>query len=134
VDGDAASLALPEARFSDCGRCYMLMPLLQITSADFVTVVLGQNIRFHLPSNFESSEVVLVDSKDKSTIRRKWRVPSKMEPVGVSYDENVLYLAFNEPELSDLSLQIFGEGTFQIGTRAEADEGGKGVRQPRTAD
>lgn len=128
VDGEAASLALPEARFTDCGGCYMLMPLLQITTSDFVTVIRGQNIRFHLPSNFASNEIVLVDPKDKTAVRRKWRVPAKMEPIGVSYDENVLYLAFNEPELTDLSLEVFGEGTFAIGTRAEAEEGGKGVR------
>lgn len=127
VDGDAAALALPDARFApgNCG-CYMLIPLLQITTTDFVTLIAGRNIRFALPSNFKPNEAVLIDEKDRSIVKRRWRIPERLEPIGVSHDENVLYLAFNEPELKDLSLAVFGEGVFQIATRVEAEEGGKG--------
>lgn len=127
VDADGASLTLPEPKFpsGDCG-CYIELPLLQITDKDFITVIRGRNIRFHLPTNFSSTAAELIDAKDKTTVRRKWRIPFSSVPIGVSHDGNVLYLAFDEPELIDLSLLVFGEGVFEIGTRAEAEDGGKG--------
>ena len=126
VDAEGATLTLPEPKFpsGDCG-CYIELPLLQITDKDFITVIRGRNIGFHLPTNFSSAQAELIDAKD-NTVRRKWRIPFRSVPIGVSHDGNVLYLAFDEPELSDLSLLVFGEGVFQIGTRAEAEEGGKG--------
>ena len=127
VDADGASLTLPAPTFpsGDCG-CYIELPMLQITENDFITVIAGRNIRFHRPAAFSSAEAVLLDAKDKTTIRRKWRVPFGSTPIGVSHDGNVLYLSFADPELIDLSLLVFGEGVFQIGTRAEAEDGGKG--------
>ena len=127
VDAEGASLILPEPIFSagDCG-CFIELPLLQLTDRDFIAVVSGQNIKFHLPSNFFTEVAVLVDAKEPLTVKRRWRIPFRSSPIGVSHDENVLYLAFHEPELADLSLIVFGEGVFQIGTRSEAEEGGKG--------
>lgn len=127
VDAEGASLALPEPQFAstECGDCFVELPLLQVTDKDFITKLMGANIRFQLPSNFYTNEAVLFDT-DQVTVKRKWRIPFRSVPIGVSHDENVLYLGFNEPELADLSLLIFGEGVFQIGTRVEAEEGGKG--------
>jgi hypothetical protein len=136
VDADGASLAFPEPHFSaiGCGDCFVELPLLEITDKTFVTIIKGRNIKFHLPSNFLVNEVRLMDQKDPSLIKTKWRTPFRSTPIGVSYDENVLYLAFVEPELNDLSLMIFGEGVFQIGTRAEAENGGKGKLEPTPVD
>lgn len=127
VDADGASLALPEPIFAPgtCG-CFIELPLLQITDRDFITILSGRNIRFHMPSNFSTSEVKLIEANDQAKVKRKWQIPFRGQPIGVSHDENVLYLAFSEPELSDLSLAVFGEGVFQIATRTEAEEGGKG--------
>ncbi len=135
VDADTASLSLPEISFAakDCGGCFVELPLLEITDKTLVTIISGRNIKFHLPSNFFVNEVRLVDTSDPNLTKRKWRVPSRLSPIGVSYDENVLYLAFDEPELAELSLVVFGEGTFQIGTRPEAEEGGKGKPQGAAA-
>ena len=128
IDAEGASLSLPEPRFPSSGdcNCYVELPLLQMTDADFITIISGRNIRFHMPANFSTFEALLLDSKDGKTIKRRWRIPFRGSPVGVSYDENVLYLAFPEPELNDLSFLVFGEGVFQIATRAEAEDGGKG--------
>src|SRR5688572_26533361 len=108
VDADGASLTLPAPTFpsGDCG-CHIELPMLQITEKDFITVIAGRNIRFHRPAAFSSAEAVLLDAKDKTTIRRKWRVPFRSTPIGVSHDGNVLYLAFADPELIDLSLLVF---------------------------
>ena len=65
-------------------------------------------------------------------IKRKWRLPFRTIPVGVSSDENVLYLGFDEPELAGLSLMIYSEGVFQFATRAEAELGGKGTPESPT--
>ncbi len=128
VDAEGASLALPEPMFAsaECGGCYIELPTLQVTAKDFITVLAGRNIRFVLPSNFSVNEVVLLDAKNEAMIKRKWSIPFRSTPIGVSHDENVLYLGFDEQELSDLSLLVFGEGVFQIGTRADAENGGKG--------
>lgn len=128
VETEGASLALPEPLFAspECGGCYIELPALQVTENDFITVIAERNIRFVKPSNFAVNEAVLLDAKDRSIIKRKWRIPFRSTPIGVSYDENVLYLAFEEPELSELSLLVFSEGVFQIGTRADAENGGKG--------
>lgn len=128
VDAEGAALALPEPVFAsaECGGCYIELPTLQVTAKDFITVIGGRNIRFVLPANFSVNEAVLLDAKNEVLIKRKWRIPFRSTPIGVSHDENVLYFGFDEPELSDLSLMIFGEGVLQIGTRADAENGGKG--------
>lgn len=127
VDAEGASLSLPEPVFApgDCG-CYVELPLLQVTDKDFIAIVSGRNIKFHLPSNLNTYEAVLLDGKDRMTVKRRWRIPFRGLPIGVSHDENVLYLGFEDPALGDLSLAVFVEGVFQVATRAEAEEGGKG--------
>ena len=76
--------------------------MLQMADTDFITVIAGRNIRFHLPSNFYTSEARLVEPNEHSKMKRKWRIPFRGTPIGVSHDENVIYLAFFEPELADL--------------------------------
>ena len=127
VEADLAALALPEPLFAspECGGCYIELPILQVTDKDFITVIDGKNIRFHRPANFITNKAVLLDSMDQSTVKRTWHLPFRASPIGVSYDENVVYLGFEEAELADLSLMVFGEGLFQIGTRADAQNGGK---------
>lgn len=128
VDAEGASLVLPEPQypFSNSCNCHVELPVLQMTDSDFITIIRGRNIRFHLPKTFSSSEALLLDSKNETTVKRKWRIPFRGSPIGVSHDENVLYLAFREVELADIALAVFGEGVFQITTRAEAEDGGKG--------
>lgn len=127
VNGDRTRLALPPAQITtdECGGCYLEIPLLQITQTNFITVLLGQNIGFELPGNVAAGRVGLVDDKG-TTVKKMWLIPRRMRPIGVTHDENVVYLAFPEKELQDISLAVFGEGTFQIATRTEAEEGGKG--------
>jgi len=128
VDADGASLSLPEPRFpssADC-NCFIELPLLQMTNVDFITILYGRNIKFQMPANFSTFEAFLLDAKDGKTIKRKWRIPFRGIPIGISFDENVLYLGFPDPELDDLSFAVFGEGVFQIATRSEAEDGGKG--------
>lgn len=128
IDADRAGLILPFPKFmnQDCGSCGISLPILQITNTDFITLVQGRNIKFGLPSNFITDEIALVDSKDPTVVKRKWRIPFRAVPIGISYDETVLYLDFSQPELKDLSLFAFSEGVFQIGTRFEAENGGLG--------
>ena len=127
VDAEGASLTLPAPTVpsGDCG-CYIELPILQMTEKDFITVISGRNIRFHKPSFFSAHEALLIEPADHNKVKLRWLIPFRGVPIGVSHDENVLYLAFPGPELADLSFLVFGEGVFQIGTRAEADEGGKG--------
>jgi hypothetical protein len=127
VDAEGASLTLPSPTFpSGACNCYIELPLLQITEKDFITIISGRNIRFHMPANFSTHEALLIEPADNTKVKRRWRIPFRGVPIGVSHDGNVLYLAFAEPELADLSFLVFGEGVFQIGTRAEAEDGGKG--------
>lgn len=135
VEAEGASLALPEPEltsFYNC-NCFIELPLLQMTDVDFISVILGRNIKFHMPANFSTFEAKLLDAKNEEMVKRTWRIPFRGSPIGVSNDENVLYLAFPDPELGDLSFVVFGEGVFQIATRAEAEDGGKGkLARPST--
>ncbi len=129
VGAEPATLTLPPADFAnnECSKCSVTLPVLELTDKEFVALMLGHNIKFHLPVNFIVSEVVLVDEMDLVTIKKKWRIPFRSAPLGVSYDENVLYLGVFEPELKDISLAVFGEGVFQFATREEAESNGKGT-------
>jgi hypothetical protein len=87
--------------------------------------MLGTNIKFHKPTNFVASEAYLVNEKDLSLIKTKWRIPYRADPIGISYDGNVLYLPLLDPELKEISLAVFSEGVFQFATRSEAEASGK---------
>lgn len=129
VDGDAATLSFPEPEFdvSECGRCQLSFSTLEITANDFISVVEGRNVKFYLPPNLVPSTASLVDAKDPNIIKQTFRIPFRSEPIGISHDETVLYLEFPHPELKELSLLVYSEGGFRIGTRADAEEGGKGI-------
>jgi hypothetical protein len=130
IDAEQVSLSLPSPNVAapECGGCFVELPLLEITDRTFVTVLRGRNIKFGLPNGVQTNEAVLLDAKDPTKVKRTWKIPFRAVPIGISYDENVLYLGFDEPELSQLSLLVFGQGVFQIGTREEAEDGGAGKR------
>ena len=127
VGAEPAALTLPPADFTnnECSKCSVTLPVLELSDKEFVALMLGHNIKFHLPVNFIVAEAFLVDDKDLTTVKKKWRIPYRGIPIGVSYDENVLYLALREPELQELSLAVFGEGVYQFATREEAESNGK---------
>lgn len=128
VDGEAAALQLPEASFArtECGSCFISLPLLEVTPKDFVVKMLGRNIKFHLPGNFIVNEAILVTDDGLATVNTKWKIPFRTTPLTVSENGNVLYLGFDEPELKDLALIVFGEGTFQFTERKEVELERKG--------
>ncbi len=127
--GEAASLALPEAKFekTECFSCFVNLPFVEITQSEFVTIVQEINLKFYLPSNFLINEVTLVDQKDFSFVKQKWKVPFKTKPLSISDDGNILYFGFEEPELNDLVLLAFGEGSFQIYAKKDIDDTKKGT-------
>ncbi len=128
VGADKAALSLPAPHLvsAECGGCYVELPLVQITEVDIVTVLMGQNIKFMLPDGIQTNEVALFDPKDQAKVKTRWKIPFRATPIGITYDGNVVYLGFEEPELSELALAAFSEGVFQITTRVEAEDGGKG--------
>ena len=128
--GENASLLLPEINFSkaECVPCFVHLPILETTGKEFVTIVNGQNIKFFLPSNFILNEAVLVDEKDLSTVKTRWKIPFRTTPLSVSDDGNILYLGFSEPELKDLVLMIYAaEGVYQFAAQSELDAAKKGT-------
>ena len=116
VEGDRTPLILPDAKFEkrECLPCYMELPVFEMTEKDFVTSLLGRNIKFFMPTNFVVQEMQLVEVKDLTTVKKRWKIPFRTTPLSISFDGNVVYLAFNEPELNDLALMIFSEGVTQI--------------------
>jgi hypothetical protein len=134
VGAEKASLALPQPILTtpECGDCYVEMPILEMTDTDFVTLIQGHNIKFNLPQNFSVNKIYLLDNNDASKKIRTWRVPYRTVPIGVTYDQSVIYLGFENPDLSVLSLAVFESGVFEITTRAEAEEGGGGKSDKTT--
>jgi len=127
--GENANLLLPEVNFSknECVPCFVRLPILEVTAQDFVTLVEGKNIKFFLPSNFILNEAFLVDEKDLTTVKARWKIPFRTAPLSVSGNGNILYLGFPEPELSDLALMAYSEGVFQFCAKSEIDVEKKGV-------
>lgn len=128
VGAEKTSLTLPQPVLTtmDCGDCYIELAILEITDSDFVTLIQGHNIKFQLPHNFTVNKTYLLDNKDSSKVIQTWRIPYRTVPIGVSYDQSVLYLGFENPELKALSIAIYDNGGFEITTRAEAENGGFG--------
>lgn len=125
---EKAALALPQPILTtpECGDCYVELPVLEMTASDFVTLIQGHNIKFAIPQNFEVNKIYLLDNNDPKKTIRTWRVPFRALPIGVTEDQNVIYLGFEHPELAALSLAVFESGVFEITTRTEAEEGGAG--------
>lgn len=121
--GESATLSLPEAKFSksECFSCFINLAFLEITDKDFVTMVEGSSLKFFLPANFLVNQATLVDEKDFTTVRKKWRIPAGATAISVSDDGNILYLGFEEPELKDLTLAAFGEGVYQFFDKKDLD-------------
>lgn len=127
--GEPASLLLPEPGFdrSECASCYVSMPVLELTDKDFITIVEGSNIKFNLPQNFIASEADLVDGKDLTTVKTRWKLPFRATPLSVSDEGDILYVGFAESELSDLILMIYNDGAFQFAAKTYVDVGKKGI-------
>lgn len=127
--GEPAALLLPEAIFTknECFACFITLPFLEITDKDFVTIVQDTNLKFYLPTNFLINQAFLVDEKDFTTVKRKWKIPFRTVPLSVSDDGNILFVGFDEPELADLALAIFSEGAYQFYPKKDIDKAKKGV-------
>lgn len=121
--GESANLILPEVSFSkaECVPCFVELPIFEATAKEFVTLVEGRNIKFYLPSNFILNEAALVDAKDLTIVKRRWKIPFRATPLAVSDDGGILYLGFPEPELSELALMAFSEGVYQFCAKSELD-------------
>lgn len=118
---DKAKISLPDTIFDlgGCSGCFVKFAALEITDAHFVTKVQGANVKFDMPGGIFATETWLLDSNDTSKTLKKWKIPSRLTPVGISYDGNVVYLDLNIPELKDITLAVFGEGVFQFAPRTD---------------
>jgi len=132
VGGEKVRLNLPPVAFGSeaCGGCSVQFPVFEITQSYFVTKVNGINVKVVFPSNF-STNLIGLASDDGTKINKLWRVPFRSTPIGISYDQTVVYLGFDDPELSALSIAVFDSGGFEISTRKEAEDGGAGKLEPR---
>lgn len=114
----------------------MQLPVFEMTANSFITQLKGIKVQIVFPANFSTNMVGLV-SKDGTKSDRIWRVPFRSVPLGISFDQTVIYLGFSDPELSDLSIAVFDTGAFEICTRKEAEDGGPGkleTLKPITAE
>lgn len=129
VDGEIASVTLPEVMFDnrECGKCYVLLPILQFTSKEFVTIIQDRNIRFYTPSNLIYNEVSLMDGKNFSSKIRSWKIPFRGVPLSISEDDKMIVLDLNNKEFSDIVLTIYEEGVFQFFPKKDLDLSIKGT-------
>ncbi len=123
VDGEGTKIILPEISFdkSECGRCFVQMPLFEFSGKEFVTSIQSSNIKFYTPADYLFNEVILVDAKNFSSIIHKWQVPFRSNPIGISDDGKLLYLELPDKELNNLCLIIDEEGGFQFYAKSELD-------------
>lgn len=129
ITGEKASLVLPDEHYdkSECGRCFVLLPVWEATEKDFVTFVQNVNVKFFLPANFQINEIDLVDNQNLNTILKRWKIPFRAQPFSISDDAKILYLSLPDKELSDLTLAIYDEGMIQFDSKAESNPEKKGT-------
>lgn len=128
--GENANLLLPEVSFDkqECVPCFVKLPIAEVNQKEFVTIVEGKNIKFFLPSNFILNEAFLVDEKNLTTIKSRWKIPFRTTPLSVSDSGNILYLGFAEPELNDLVLMAYAnEGVYRFTAKSDIDADKKAV-------
>ena len=128
VGGDKTSILLPEEKYdkSECGRCFVYLPVWEATDKDFVTFIHGINVKFYLPADFQLNEVALVDNRDLTRVIRRWKLPFRAQPLSISDDGKILYLALPENQLNELALMIFDEGVVQFYARKAVEPNKKG--------
>jgi hypothetical protein len=127
VGGEKAGLLFPPPDSSSCMPCSVNLPALQVTPQDFITIISGRNIKFSFPPDLYSDEIELLDPSDTAKVKKTFKIPFRSQVLGVLYDENGLYISLPEPDLSDLALLVFDEGTLQFATKTEAESNGKAV-------
>ena len=129
VEAETAKIILPDVSFdkSECGKCFIQMPLFEFSGKDFITSVEGRNIKFFTPPNFLFNDAFLVNEQNPSTVVRQWKVPFRTVPLGVSDDGKLLYLELPFKELNELTLIIYDEGGFQFYAKSELDLSAKSV-------
>ena len=102
-----------------CGACALEVPLVAITDKDFVTIVLGRNIKFQLPPDIVLEKVDMVDNENLKAVVRSWQIPFQTTPIGVSKDGTVLIVDLPIKELTELALQIFDNGVIQLAAKKD---------------
>lgn len=129
VGGETTAVTLPEVRFEKdgCGRCFVEMPVLEMTANEFVTIIQNSNIKFRLPRDFILNETVLVDSQTLKTNVRAWKTPFRAIPLSVTGDGKMLILDLPVKELADLALIFDADGAFQFYAKKDLNLTEKGV-------
>jgi hypothetical protein len=127
-EGDTTNITLPPVRFGkDAGKCFSLLPLLEVTQNDFVTIIEDRTVKFYKPEIFNFNEVTLVDNKTYKTNVRNWKVPFCTTPLSVSEDGKMLFLNLPADELGEIVLIAYDEGTFQFYPKKDIDLSEKGI-------
>lgn len=128
-EGDITAVVLPESQSeaSECGQCYVLLPVFEATAKDFVTVIQNRTVKFNLPANFILNEVALLDSNSPNVVVRKWTVPFRAAPISISEDGTMIFFDLPAAELKDLALIVFENGGLQFYARKDVDPNIKSV-------
>ncbi len=131
VDAEDAVIALPDISFnkSECGKCFVQLPVFEFAGKDFITSVQGTNIKFFTPSDFIFNEVFLFDKKNPLSANSSMVYSLSCVPLGISDDDKLLFLELPYKELNDLALVVFDGGQFQlIITKSELDLTAKTIK------
>lgn len=116
TDGELTIVLLPNVKFpkSNCGNCFVEIPVLSITDKFFITKIRGLNVKFDMPGNFNLSSVALFVNDDSANIKNHWIIPGKSEPFSISSDNKIIYFDFPIGNFSDIALLIYDDGDFQF--------------------
>ncbi len=122
VGGERTIVKLPGISFdkSECGKCFIRLPIFEISGVDFITSVQGMNIKFFTPSNVSFNQITLVNGETFASVR-KWNTPFRTVPVGISEDLKLIYLELPAKELQDLVLIAYDDGAIQFYAKSDLD-------------
>ncbi len=123
VDGDIASVALPEILFpaTNCGTCFVQMPLAEFSDKEFVSFIQNRLVRFYTPRDIVYENIYLLDPKNHAIMMNSWKTPFRTAPIGISDDGKMIILDLPFDELKEIALLIYDDGTFRFYPKAELD-------------
>lgn len=123
--GNATNVFIPNILSSPCGKCFATLPVVAADETEFVVLIQNRNVGFLRANGLFLNEVALLDNKDTNKIVRRWTIPFRSIPLGVSSDGMRLYLPLPSKNFDEIVLSIYENGVIEFVQRAEAELGEK---------
>jgi len=119
--GNATNVFIPNILPSACGKCFATLPVIAADATEFIVLIQNRNIGFLRANGLYLNEVALLDNKDTNKVVRRWTIPFRSIPLGVSPDGTRLYLPLPSKNFDELALVFYENSVIEFVQRADAE-------------